>query len=325
MIKTLKSLKEESNWRIILMQKKLSIDAQLITYTTAFGLLFGITQPAQSATLTALNEGIVIDTFTECLNDGVALVTGQSPIDQYGWQYAIDSGNDGVNGFQVGGNVYEIYSLALRETEDDIWVALNANMPLTGTNGTPADDGNIGWGDLFFNFSGKDFSTASNESNLFAVRFASTNDSLVSNIGLYGDVTATSTTAINSGFSSIQAYNNHVATYGCAGADCQPNLGDLASNSSYFNQSQSLNAIASGTYLTGISFLSTAELSAAGYSLNQLGGQHTIAFKFSKSSICDHGFCQSNQTAESVPEPSVMLGLGIIGLAMATHLQQRRC
>jgi len=306
------------------MLKKVLLDTKLITYTTAFGLLIGIVQPTQATTLTALNQGIVIDTFTECINDGVALVIGQNPTDQYGWQYAIDSANDGVDGFQVGGNVYEIYSLALKETDDDIFVALNANMSLTGINGTAADDGNIGWGDLFFNFSGEDFSTASNENSLFAVRFAGTNDSLVSNVGLYGDVTATSTTAINSGFSSIEAYNQHVATYGCAGADCQPSLGDLAANSTYFNQTQSLNAIASGTFLTGISFLSTAELSAAGYDLNQSSGQHTIAFKFSKSSICDRGFCQTNQTTESVPEPFGILGLGVISLVMTTRLQQRR-
>ncbi|NEP56223.1 MAG: PEP-CTERM sorting domain-containing protein [Symploca sp. SIO2G7] len=305
------------------MLKKLSLDAKLITYTIS-GLLFGLAQPAQAETLTALTPGIVIDTFTECLNDGVALVTGQNPVDQYGWQYTIDSANDGVNGLQVGGNAYEIYSLALKETADDILVAINANMPLTGVNGTPAADGNIGWGDLFFNFSGQDFSSASNAGDLFAVRFAGTNDSLVPNIGLYGDVTATSTTAINSGFSSIDAYNQHVATYGCTGADCAPSLGDLAANSTYFDQNQSLNAIASGTYLTDINYLSTAELSAAGYALNQFAGQHTIAFRFSKSSICDRGFCQTSETTESVPEPSGIVGLGIIGLAITTRLRQLR-
>ncbi|NET61867.1 MAG: PEP-CTERM sorting domain-containing protein [Symploca sp. SIO2E6] len=287
--------------------------------------LVGIAQPAQATTnLTALNPGITINTFTECLNDGVALVTGQNPIDQYGWQYTIDSAHDGVDGLQVGGNAYEIYSLALKETADDIVVALNANMPLTGVDGTPADDGNIGWGDLFFNFSGQDFSSASNAGDLFAVRFAETNDSLVPNIGLYGDVTATSTTAINSGFSSIEAYNQHVATYGCNGPGCDPSLGDLAADSTYFEQNQSLNAIASGTYLTGLSFLSTAELSATGYDANQFAGEHTIAFKFSKSSICDRGFCQASEVTKSVPEPSGIFGLGIIGLVTATGLRLRR-
>jgi len=290
---------------------------------SAFCLL-GLAQPAQAEALTALTPGIVINTFTECINDGVALVTGQNPVDQQGWQYAIDSANDGVDGLQVGGNAYEIYNLALKETADDILVAINANMPLTGVNGTPADDGNIGWGDLFFNFSGQDFSSASNAGDLFGVRFAGTNDSLVPDIGLYGDVTATSTTAENSGFASIDAYNQHVATYGCTGVDCDPSLGDLAANDTYFNQNDSLNAIASGTYLTGISFLSDAELGAAGYALNQFAGEHTIAFRFSKSSICDRGFCQTNEITKSVPEPSGIVSLGIIGLAITTRLRQRR-
>ena len=274
-----------------------------LSLVTTFGLLFVTGQPAQAATLRALNEGTVVDTFTECLNDGIAMMVGQNPRDEEGWQYTLDSFNDGVNGYQVGGNVYEIYGLALRETDDSIWVALNANMPLTGATAPSAADGNIGWGDLFFNFSGTDFTTASNEGNLFAVRFAQTNDSFAPTIGFYSNVTATSTTAINSGFSSIQIYNEWVSSH-----DSSPRLGDLPADTSYFDQTQSLNAIASGTYLTGITYLSAAELTEAGYNLNQFGGSETIAFKFDKSAICNSGYCKS------VPEPSSILGLAVVGL-----------
>ncbi len=297
---------------------KRPIYATLLACTTAFSWLFVTGEPSKAATLTALNEGTVVDTFTECINDGIALMVGKNPADEQGWQYAIDSFNDGVAGTQVGGNVYEIYNLALRETDDSIWVVLNANMPLTGSEAAAAEDGNIGWGDLFFNFSGQDFTTANNTSNLFAVRFAETNDSLAPTIGVYSNVTATSTTAINSGFSSIQDYNQHVAVYGCQEPGCGASMGDLPADSSYFDQTQSFNAIASGKYLADITYLSPSELSQAGYDLNRFSGQHTIGFKFSKSAICDSGYCQS------VPEPSAAAGLVVIGLALATRQLHQR-
>ncbi len=290
---------------------------KLITLTTAFGLIFATGETAKAATLTALNKGTVVDTFTECINDGIALMVGKNPADEHGWQYAIDSFNDGVSGTQIGGNVYEIYSLALRETSDSLWVVINGNLPLTGTDAVGAEDGNIGWGDLFFNFSGKDFTTASKESSLFAVRYAGTNDSLAPKIGLYGNVTATSTTAINSGFSSIKAYNQQVATY-CQEPGCRPSLGDLAADTSYFDQTQSLNAIASGKFLTSIMYLSDSELLKAGYDLNRFGGQHTIAFKFNKSGICESGYCKS------VPEPSGVLGLAAVGLIFGGSKLRKR-
>lgn len=302
--------------------KNLSISTKLIPFAAAFSLLFATGKPANAATFTALNPGNVVDTFTECINDGIALMVGQTPANEHGWQYAVDSPNDGVNGLNIGGNVYEIYSLALRETKDSIWVAINANLPLTGTDAPSAEDGNIGWGDLFLNLTGKDFTTASNEGSLFAVRYAGTNDSSAPTIGFFGDVTATSTTNINSGFNSIQAYNQRVINYGCQGSDCGPSFGDLPADTSYFDQTQSLNAIASGQFITGITYLSTSDLSNAGYDLNRFSGQHTIAFKFDKSAICERGYCQ--ETSESVPEPSGVMGLIVVGLAVATRKMHQR-
>lgn len=296
--------------------KKIIFSAQLITCTTTCGYLFATAQPAKSATF-ALNNGTIANTFVECINDGIALKVGQNPFDNSGWQYAIDSPNDGVHGFQIGGNIYEIYTLALRETEDSIWVSINGNMSLTGVDGTGAFDGNIGWGDLFFNFTGKDFTTASNEGSLFGVRFAGTNDSFVPQIGLYRNVTATSTTSINSGFSALQSYNQRVTNY-CQGSNCGPSLGDLAADTSYFNQSQSLNTIASGQFLTSIMYLSQSELLEAGYNPNQSGGSQTIAFKFDKSGICQSGYCKS------VPDPSGAIGLAAFGLIFGANQLRKR-
>lgn len=200
---------------------KLTFFTQLLMTATAsaIALIFAPGQRVNAATLKAIQPGTTINTFAECLNDGIALIGGKNPLDRYGWQWAIDAPNDGVAGFQVGGNGYEIYTMAIKETANSIFVALNGNMPLTGIDGTGAVDGNIGWGDLFLNFSGLNFSTASQLGSLFAVRFAGTNDSFAPSIGLYGNVKATSVTGINSGFSSLQAYNQRVSGY-CTGPNC---------------------------------------------------------------------------------------------------------
>jgi len=297
---------------------KLSISAKFIPLATVCGLLFATGESAQAATF-ALNEDTTVDTFTECVNDGIALQVGKNPVDESGWQYGIDSFNDGVDGFQVGGNDndYEIHSLALKETKDSIFVAINSNMSLTGVDGTSAEDGNIGWGDLFLNFTDQDFTNANNQGDLFGVRFAGTNDSLVPDLGLYGNVTAISTTDINSGFDSLEAYNQRVSDF-CQGADCGPSLGDLPADTSYFDQSQSLNTIGSGEFIASLMYLSESELLNAGYDLNRFDGEHTIAFKFDKSGICDRGYCTS------VPEPSAGLGLAALGLMIGVrYLRQR--
>ncbi|MGB3238187.1 MAG: XDD3 family exosortase-dependent surface protein [Geitlerinemataceae cyanobacterium] len=265
-------------------------------------------QAANASSLKALNTGAVSNIFKECLNDGMAVVYDDDRVDNLGWYYAFDSAIDGVSGDQIGGNGYEIYGSAIKETQDSIVVVLNSNMLITGQDGTAADDGNIGWGDWFLNLSGMDFTTASNTGNLFAVRFAGTNDSLAPSVGLYGGVTATSVTGINAGFESLNAYHDRVATH-CTNGICT-NLGDLSANTAYFDQNQSLNSIGSGTYLSEITYLSLAELQAEGYNSSQFGGSQTIAFTFNKTAICQSGNCQS------VPDPSSLLGVFVVGLGM---------
>lgn len=289
--------------------------AKLLAFSSTLGLLLAASLPAKAATMKALNQNTVSNVFMECINDGAASVISDDNAAWQQWYYAQDSIADGVSGFDIGGNVYEIFGIALKETKDSIWAVINGNMPITGQNGTSADDGNIGWGDLFFNFSGKDFTTASNNKELFAVRFAPTNDSLAPTVGLYGEVSAISNTNINSGFSSIIAYNNRVNFYGSSA----PSFGDLPANTTYFNQNGSVNAIGSGKYLTGITNLTLAELQQAGYDSSQFGGRYTHAFKFDKSAVCQYGSCKS------VPEPSSTLALIAAGLGMGgLHLRRQK-
>jgi hypothetical protein len=285
----------------------------LLVFSSSLGFLLFASQPSQAATFKALNSNVISNIFTECINDGTASVMSDDHAAWQQWHYAHDSTTDGVNGTQVGGNVYEIFGIALKETKDSIWVAINGNLPLTGQDGTPAADGNIGWGDFFLNFSGKDFTTASHDKDLFAVRFAGTNDSAVPSVGLYGGVSAISTTNINSGFSSIASYNQHVTHFGGF-----PSFGNLPANTTYFDPHQSLNNIGSGDYLADIMVLTLADLQGMGYDSGQFSGQYTHAFKFDKSALCRFGVC------ETVPEPSSVVGFLAVGFgAGALHLRRR--
>ncbi|MDY6782491.1 MAG: XDD3 family exosortase-dependent surface protein [Cyanobacteriota bacterium] len=286
---------------------------KILALSSGFCLSFAIVQPVQAATFKALNKNVISNVFAECINDGTVSVLDDDNAAWQQWHYSHDSTTDGVDGLQVGGNVYEIFGMALKETKDSILVAINGNMPLTGQDGTAANDGNIGWGDFFLNFSGKDFTTASNDKDLFAVRFAGENDSFVPSVGLYGDVSAVSTTGINSGFASISDYNQRVTDYGGF-----PSFGDLPANTNYFDQSQSLNNIGSGQYLADIMYLTLADLQAMGYDSSQFGGQYTHAFKIDKSAICQSGVC------ETVPEPSTALALVAVGLGLGGLRLRRR-
>lgn len=263
--------------------------------------------PAVEAQDKVVTKDAVVSVFMECINDGIALIP-----DTEEFSYAIDNPFDGVAGADIGGNAYEIYSLDIRETANSIWVVLNGNMPITGIDAPSANDENIGWGDLFFNFTGEDFSTASNQGKLFGVRFAETNDSFAPKVGLYSNVTATSVTSINSSFGSLSAYNHYVKT-NCKKPGCAPSLGDLAADSTYFDPTKSMNAITSGTFLKAIAFLSNDDLQAAGYDFNKALGQHTIAFSFDKSAI-----------SQSAPEPPSIAGLAIVGGAIAIRFLKKR-
>jgi hypothetical protein len=200
-----------------------------------------------------------------------------------GWNYAIDSFNDGVTETQFGGGAFEFYGMAINETSDKVSIAINSNLSLAGYADSAAARGNINYGDLFFNFSGQNFNTASATNSLFAVRFADGNDSGVETTGVYKDVTAKSVTQTNSGFSNLNQYNTLVASQGKT-----PSLGDLDATDPYFEQTGNntiLNSIATGTKVGDIEFLTAATLSALGLNFAQFNavGSQTIGFSFNKS------------------------------------------
>ncbi|MBE9093343.1 XDD3 family exosortase-dependent surface protein [Tychonema sp. LEGE 07203] len=255
-----------------------------------------------------------------------------------GWNYAIDSFNDGVTGPQIGGGAFEFYGIAVKETSDTAFIAINSNLSLAGYADPLALRGNINYGDLFFNFSGQNFNTANANGSLFAVRFAEGNDSGVATTGVYSNVTAKSVTQTNSGFSNLNQFNTVVASQGGT-----PSMGDLAATDPYFEQTGDwtvLNSISTGTKVGEINFLTPATLSALGLNFAQFNavGSQTIGFSFNKSAMPSGSYianlfaeCANDAIAikssfeasspEAVPEPSTwfatLVGLSFLGMGAA--------
>ncbi|MEG4109260.1 PEP-CTERM sorting domain-containing protein [Microcoleus sp. S13_C5] len=257
-----------------------------------------------------------------------------------GWNYAIDSFNDGVTGPQIGGGEFEFYGIAIKETSDTAFIAINSNLSLAGYADPLAQRGNINYGDLFFNFSGQNFNTANANGNLFGIRFAAGNDSGVATTGVYRDVTAKNVTKTNSGFSNLNQFNTVVASQGGT-----PSMGDLAATDAYFQQTGNftiLNSIATGTKVGEINVLTPATLSALGLNFAQFNavGSQTIGFSFNKSSMPSGNYianlfaeCANDAIAiqgsfEAVPEPSTwfgtLLGLSFLGIGAAKRKIKRK-
>jgi len=257
-----------------------------------------------------------------------------------GWNYAIDSFNDGVTGGQVGGGDFEFYGIAIQETSDTAFIAINSNLSLAGYANPRTQRGNINYGDLFFNFSGQNFNTANANGSLFGIRFAGGNDSGVATTGVYTNVTAKNVTQTNSGFRNLNQYNTRVASQGGT-----PSMGDLAATDPYFQQTGNwtvLNSIAAGTKAGEINFLTPATLSALGLNFAQFNavGSQTIGFSFNKSSMPSGNYianffaeCANDAIAiqgsfEAVPEPSTWLGtlvgLSFLGIGAAKRKIKRK-
>jgi hypothetical protein len=254
-----------------------------------------------------------------------------------GWNYSIDAFKDGS-----GGAVYDIKGIAIKESGDKVYVALTGGMPL---NGTMQDSVHIGWGDLFFNFSGQNFQTASQTGQLFAVKFADYDGSL--STGVYQKVTAKSVTAEHSGYTSLKAYYNA----GFYKSNTQgTDLATLQQVYNYYyptaiaqnpttNNTPILNVIASGTKVGNISLLGANELTAAGLDFGHFSaaGSQTIGFAFDKALIGTGSYiasiyleCGNDGVAikgeiKSTPEPTATAGLVIFTVGFgAVQIRKRQ-
>ncbi|MEH1823545.1 MAG: XDD3 family exosortase-dependent surface protein [Nostoc sp.] len=262
-----------------------------------------------------------------------------------GWNYSIDSFQDGS-----GGSVFDIKGMAVKDSGDKVYVALTGGMPLGGTTDSddywnPGHSVHIGWSDLFFNFSGKDFQTASQSGQLFGVRFADYDSSLTT--GVYQGVQAKSTTTQHGGYSNLKWYydwgwgqNNTQGTDLATTQDVYNYYyGSNVAQNATWNNTPILNAIGSGTKVGNISMLNDQQLNAAGLNFGNFSatGQYTIGFSFDKALIGDGNYvsnifleCGNDGVAlkgdlKSVPESAGTIGLLLTGLSfMASQLPQLR-
>lgn len=244
-----------------------------------------------------------------------------------GWDYSIDAFNDGS-----GGAGFEIKGLAMKETTDHLYVSVTGGTPLTGNSYSGAQDGNIGFGDLLFNFTGNSLNAANDAAGLFGIRFAGTNDSGVAQEGLYSNVTAKAVASVNAGYNSLQQYYNY-------GWERQDTMGDLATKQEafdYVGQTDAvLNVMDSGTFLGGLDFLSAQDAATEGLDFENFNavGTKTHTFRVDRSLLPSGNFLASlfiecandgialisnlasqEDSSQDVPEPSAMLGLAAIGL-----------
>ncbi|MBD2481348.1 XDD3 family exosortase-dependent surface protein [Planktothrix sp. FACHB-1365] len=263
---------------------------------------------------------------------GLPAVAGQL---HNGWNYGIDSFTDGS-----GGESFNIRGIAIKETSDSVFVALTGGTPLAGNAYSRAADGNIGWGDLFLNFTNKKFTDASSQKSLFGVRFAEMNDSGVATTGLYGNVTGASVTGENSGYISLKEYYDH-------GFDTANTQGtDIATKQAaydYFGDTTSiLNVIDSGAKLGGIVSWSATDLQNQGLDFGHFTAQgtQTFGFSFNKSDLglADGNYdymasifleCGNDGVALKgkidVPEPGSLAGLALVGLTvLGSRLSKRQ-
>lgn len=247
-----------------------------------------------------------------------------------GWNYSIDSFNDGTEGRRIGENsAFEFYGLATKTTRDKVYFAVNSNLSLAGYQHRRALNGSIGYGDLFLNFSNLASVQAAN-GDLHAIRFNEINDTTYES-GLYANATGIGLMTQNSGYSNLARYRNAVNSSGG-----EASFGDLDIETAYFNhdngQATSLNNTAygytnmeSGDRVGDVAMV--ANLVNLGLDFDHFGatGDYTFGFSVDRDLLPEGDFiahlfaeCDNDGVAlagtTDVPEPSAALGLAVLGL-----------
>lgn len=248
-----------------------------------------------------------------------------------GWNYQYDAIGDGS-----GGSQYDIKGMAMSVRGDKLFVALTGGTPLTGVKDNGALGGTIGWGDLFFNFSGKNFNDAATAGQLFGVRFAGSNDSKVG-LGVYSGVKTTSVALQNDGYKNLDQYYtasggafNKQNTQGTA-------IATRAAANSYYGATNSIqNVINSGNKVGDVNLLSAQNLSALGLSFGgAAASDNTFGFSFDRGALpggsflanlfleCGNDAIAFSGSSAAVPEPTTMAGAAL-GIAAIGRLKRAR-
>jgi hypothetical protein len=243
------------------------------------------------------------------------------------WNYQYDAKGDGS-----GGTAYDIRAMAMTIRDNKLFVAINGGASLAGVKENGAANGTVSWGDLFFNFSGKNFNEAVAAGEMFAVRFAASNDSPVA-LGLYSGVQTQSVALQNLGYSSLQQYYN-------AGFNKDQTQGSALATKeaafNYYGTGSIQNSIASGTKIGDVNLLTEQDLSAMGLNFGGNMGSQTFGFSIDTSLLPIGSFlaninmeCGNDgmaYSASAAPEPMTMGGaaLGIAAIGGLKRMRRRK-
>ncbi|MEA5573018.1 XDD3 family exosortase-dependent surface protein [Calothrix sp. UHCC 0171] len=287
------------------------------------------------------------------------ILAGQKASFAADWMYARDAVGDYLSSSTA--RDYDIFGIGIKDDGDNVFVGINSNMSRDGYNVSQRicsggqcyniSNGNIGWGDLFFDFSGnREFGTSNDNRQLFGVRFAPGNDSKVG-LGIYNNVYGVGVQGQNAGYLNFGRHYNSLPTQQ---QKQTTNVGDLAWNDSYWgsrytysgNREAVPNVIALGDRIGDVELLDSNSLYAAGFGQGLFQGSQLFGFKFSRSLLPSGNFiaslfeeCLNDAIAlrgrfdvpipkivtppqppvtlppiESVPEPSAIAGLIMVAL-----------
>lgn len=242
----------------------------------ALGLLGMTSAPASASSLISGNFSL----FLECNNDMIVQNFDSNSMSMGDWHYTNDAKDDNTDGF-----FYDILGMATMETESELVVVLNSNMPLGGT-GFDKQTNPVMFGDLFFSSgdAGQSFNEAMESGNLFGIHFAENNEAKVGEAGVYSQVIAKGVGVNNFGHKNYQNYMNLVD-------DTVDNFwGDLDSGNPYLDvNGPGYNVIAKGNKVEndGFELLGMDDALLADFSIDNFANAGTdfIAFKFNKSAL----------------------------------------
>ena len=247
-----------------------------------------------------------------------------------GWNYTIDSFNDGLDGGNIGTDSrIELYGMAMKEDEDSLYFAFNSNLSLEGLLNRRAYNRRISYGDLFLNFGSP---SSADNFETYGIRFDTSNDSRLTP-GLYQGVSGVSLSRANTGFMTLDEAHEAIAAQGGT-----VSYGDLTVDSAYFEQqSSATTTMFSGTRLGNVDVIT--DITDLGLAFSSFGatGSHTFGLRVDRALLpaeefIAHMFIESgndgialqgtlgdrtHQPASSnreIPEPGTLIGLGFLSL-----------